>query len=229
MERCSLCGTPLRQHDTTCSHCQHPVIKKERPAEPPAPSSSRTWLISTCLLLFLVGGAGFLWYSLKDPVSPEAGQTPSVEALALSEWSDEQTAYNQTYSKDRPPTSYDVLRFVRQYTRTIPELATYSKKYDSIETFSAIQFTTLKVFESEFDHLERLTNAVDAPVAPSVLAVTFQKFTSKGTTYHLRTQETYQIATVTGSKPVTYRVHYRLKVHTDHLQIIDVNRTEVTS
>ncbi|MEK4648948.1 hypothetical protein MKY22_13560 [Exiguobacterium sp. FSL W8-0210] len=229
MERCSLCGTPLRQFDTTCSHCQHPVIKKEQPAEPPVPSSSRTWLISTCLLLFLVGGAGFLWYSLQDPVSPEAGQTPSVEALALSEWSDDQTAYNQTYSKDRPPTSYDVLRFVRQYTRTIPELATYSKKYDSIETFSAIQFTTLKVFESEFDHLEQLTNAVDAPVAPSVLAVTFQKFTSKGTTYHLRTQETYQITTATGSKPVTYRVHYRLKVHTDHLQIIDVNRTEVTS
>ncbi|MGH1333474.1 MAG: hypothetical protein ACRAUM_06505 [Exiguobacterium indicum] len=112
MERCSLCGTPLRQHDTTCSHCHQPVITKERPAEPSAPSSSRTWFISTCLLLFLVGGGGFLWYSLKDPVSPEAGQTPSVEALALSEWSDEQTAYNQTYSKDRPPTSYDVLRFV---------------------------------------------------------------------------------------------------------------------
>jgi hypothetical protein len=229
MERCSLCGTPLRQYDTICSHCQHPVIKKEQLAEPPTSSTSRTWLISTCLLLFLVGGAGFLWYLLQDPVFPEAGQTPSVEAVALSEWSDEQTAYNQTYSKDRPPTSYDVLRFVRQYTRTIPELATFSKKYDSIETFSAIQFTTLNVFESEFKHLHRITNAVDAPVAPSVLAVTFQKFTSKGVMYHLRTQETYQIATANGSEPVTYRVHYRLKVHTDHLQIIDVNRTEVTS
>ncbi|WP_294748239.1 hypothetical protein [uncultured Exiguobacterium sp.] len=229
MERCSLCGTPLRQNDTTCSHCQHPVIKKEQPIEPSAPSSSRTWLISTCLFLILVGGAVFLWYSLQDPVSPEAGQTPSVEALALSEWSDEQTAYNQTYSKERPPTSYDVLRFVRQYTRTIPELATFSKKYDSIETFSAIQFTTLNVFESEFKHLHRITNAVDAPVAPSVLAVTFQKFTSKGATYHLRTQETYQIETAKGATPVTYRVHYRLKVHTDHLQIIDVKRTEVTS
>lgn len=229
MERCSLCGTSLRQNDTTCSHCQHPVIKKEQLADPPAPSSSRTWLISTFLFLLLVGGAGFLWYSLKDPVSPEAGQTPSVEALTLSEWSDEQTAYNQTYSKDHPPTSYDVLRFVRQYTRTIPELATYSKEYDSIETFSAIQFTTLNVFESEFKHLERLTDAVDAPVAPSVLAVTFQKFTSKGATYRLRTQETYQIATAKGTMPVTYRVHYRLKVHTDHLQIIDVNRTEVSS
>ncbi|MCY1690001.1 hypothetical protein OVA29_03525 [Exiguobacterium sp. SL14] len=57
MERCSLCGTPLRQNDTTCSHCQHPVIKKEQPADPPAPSSSRTWLISTFLFLLLVGGA----------------------------------------------------------------------------------------------------------------------------------------------------------------------------
>ncbi|MCY1690000.1 hypothetical protein OVA29_03520 [Exiguobacterium sp. SL14] len=85
------------------------------------------------------------------------------------------------------------------------------------------------MFESEFKHLERLTDAVDAPVAPSVLAVTFQKFTSKGETYRLRTQETYQIATAKGTTPVTYRVHYRLKVHTDHLQIIDVNRTEVSS
>jgi hypothetical protein len=204
MERCSLCGTPLRQYDTICSHCQNPVIKKEQLAEPPTSSTSRTWLISTCLLLFLLGGAGFLWYLLQDPVFPEAGQTPSVEAVARSEWSDEQTAYNQTYSKDRPPTSYDVLRLGRQYTRTIPELATSSMKYDSIETFSAIQFTTMNVFESEFKHLHRITNAVDAPVAPSVLAVTFQKFTSKGVMYHLRTEETYQIATANGSEPVPY-------------------------
>lgn len=228
MERCSLCGTPLRQSDTTCPHCQHPVITKQRPSDPPVTSSSRAWFISICLFL-LVGGAGFLWYTLQDPVSPEADEVPPAKALSVSEWSDEQTAYNQTYSDDHPPTSYDVLRFVRQYTRTIPELATFSKQYDSVETFSAIQFTTLSVFESEFKSLNRLTEAIDAPVAPRVQTVKFQKFTSKGDSYHLRTQEAYLVSTADGTTPITYRVHYRLKMHTDHLQITDIKRTEVTS
>ncbi|MGX8237106.1 hypothetical protein [Exiguobacterium undae] len=150
-----------------------------------------------------------------------------VQALPVSDWSDEMSSYNQTYSEENPPTSYDVLKFVRQYTKTIPETAAYSKTTDSLETFSAIQFATLEAFQSEIASLQTIKAASDSPVPPRPHTVDFERFVSKGASFQIKTVETYQLTRPAGQHLVTYDVRYNVRLHTDHLQITHIVRTEV--
>lgn len=225
MERCSLCGTPLRYEDDVCSYCQHPVIARKRPETEPSSSSSRP-LVLCLIVLFILVTSSIFWYVTKDASSSEVVSTP-IEKWNLSEWSDEQIAYNQTYSKHELPTSYDVLRFVRQYTATVPELITFSKRDDSIETFASIQYMSSRVFESELHSLATLRKKVNVTLPPRVHTVEFHDFSSNGSTYDLRTLETYQTTQENESLFVTYHVKYRIQLHTDHLQITQITRTEV--
>ncbi|WP_214847247.1 zinc ribbon domain-containing protein [Exiguobacterium sp. s193] len=230
MERCSLCGTPLKAQDTACSHCQHPVIAKNRLRTSSASESKGpnkrypiVWLIGVGLVVLLALGS---WYWFAPTKMTQVDNPSNVQPLALSEWSDEETAYNQTYSEDRPPTSYDVLKFVRQYTQTIPELVTYSRQNDSYETFAAIQFATLGVFKSEFSSLQALAEVSDSPVPPTPYTINFDQFRSTGAVFEVETTEMYKIG-VTENQFVTYAVHYTVRLHTDHLQITNVMRKEV--
>lgn len=225
MERCSLCGTPLGYEDDACSYCQHPVIARKRPETEPTSSAFRPVLLYI-IILFVLMISSLFWYMTKDASSSEVVPSP-VQTWSLSEWSDEQVAYNQTYSKNKPPTSYDVLRFVRQYTGTVPELITFSTRYDSIETFSSIQYMSSRAFKSELQALTALRQKATSAAPPRIHTVEFQDFSSDGSIYELRTLETYQ--TTQGNEPsfVTYRVQYRIQLHTDHLQITHTTRTEV--
>ncbi|VWX35188.1 zinc ribbon domain-containing protein [Exiguobacterium oxidotolerans] len=233
MERCSLCGTPLKSQDTACSHCQHPVTEKKRLHMSSTSSSHASkkrhplfWTIAV-MTVFVISFGAWSWFG---PTTATKIDNPSnVQPIALSEWTDEDSAYNQTYSKENPPTSYEVLKFVRQYTQTIPELVTYSSTNDSLETFAAIQFTTLEAFQSEFDALQAIVAVSDHPITPLPHTVDFDQFYSKGTTFEVETTETYKIATVPENQFVTYDVHYTVRLHTDHLQITNITRKEVNA
>ena len=227
MERCSLCGTPLEIEATACSYCKHPVLKKRQFDEESSvtPVKSNRYVLSFIIVFAIAVGAIGTWYALTQTDSTHTTLAAPVQALSLSDWSDETSAYNQTYSSENPPASYDILKFVRQYTQTVPETANYSKTTDTLETFSAIQFATLDVFQSEVDALRTIHAASDSPVPPRLQTVDFKRFVSKGDSYQVRTVETYQLPV--NQQLVTYDVRYNVRLHTDHLQITHIVRTEV--
>ncbi len=84
-----------------------------------------------------------------------------------------------------------------------------------------------RVFESELHALTALRQKATSVAPPRIHTVEFQDFSSDGSIYELRTLETYQ--TTQGNEPlfVAYRVQYRIQLHTDHLQITHITRTEV--
>jgi len=228
MERCSLCGTPLETEATACSYCKHPVLKKQRfdedlPVTPPV--NPRRHVLSFIIIFALAVGSIGTWYALTQIDSARTTLAAPVQALPVSDWSDETSAYNQTYSSENPPASYDILKFVRQYTQTVPETANYSKATDTLETFSAIQFATLDAFQSEVGALRTIHAASDSPIPPRLQTVDFKRFVSNGDSYQVRTIETYQLPA--GHQLVTYDVRYNVRLHTDHLQITHIVRTEV--
>ena len=227
MERCSLCGTPLETDETACSYCKHPVLKKIKTLDPPNPPSSSRRLLSF-IIVFVIGlGSVGTWYGLTQTESTHTTLAPPVQASPIADWSDEMSAYNQTYSSEDPPASYDVLKFVRQYTKTVPETATYSKTTDTLETFSAIQFATLETFHSEVAALQTIQAASDSPIPPRPHTVDFERFVSNGASFQIKTVETYQLTRSAGQHLVTYDVRYNVRLHTDHLQITHIVRTEV--
>lgn len=229
MARCSLCGTPLQPDETACSYCKHPVLMKKQTEETKSVQSSKSHPLfhPVTLILSAVLGIG-LWYTL-DPFHSTDSVLPPVQPWSTSEWSDETSAYNQTYSPDRPPASYDVLKFVRQYTKTLPETANYSKTTDVLETFSAIQFSTLDVFRSEVTALQSIKTRSNKRLPTRTYTIDFTRFISKGTSFQIDATETYQLDLETSQRLVTYDVRYNVRLHTDHLQIIRVVRTEVNA
>ncbi len=227
MERCSLCGTPLKTDATSCSYCKHPVLKKIQATDSSISPKPAQRLLSCLLFLVIALTSAGLWYGLNQVDSTHTTLPPPVQASPIAEWSDETSAYNQTYSDEHPPTSYDVLKFIRQYTKTVPETATYSKTTDTIETFSAIQFATLETFHSEVAALRTIQVASDSPLPPRLHTVDFERFVSKGASFQIKTVETYQLTRSAGQHLVTYDVRYNVRLHTDHLQITHIVRTEV--
>ena len=227
MERCSLCGTPFRNRRDSVFLLQTPCPQKNKNTgftESPFVQPTlvilhhrvrhRSWIVGT-------------WYGLTQTESTQTTLAPPVQALPIADWSDEMSAYNQTYSSEDPPASYDVLKFVRQYTKTVPETATYSKTTDTFETFSAIQFATLETFHSEVAALRTIQAASDSPIPPRPHTVDFERFVSKGASFQIKTVETYQLTRSAGQHLVTYDVRYNVRLHTDHLQITHIVRTEV--
>ncbi|MCT4792788.1 MULTISPECIES: hypothetical protein [Exiguobacterium] len=227
MELCSLCGTPLKTDATSCSYCKHPVLKKIQVTDSSISTKPAQRLFSCLFFLVIALTSAGLWYGLTQTDSTHTTLAPPVQASPTADWSDETSAYNQTYSSENPPASYDVLKFVRQYTKTVPETATYSKTTDTLETFSAIQFATLETFHSEVAALRTIQAASDSPIPPRLYTVDFERFVSKGASFQIKTVETYQLTRSAGQHFVTYDVRYNVRLHTDHLQITHIVRTEV--
>jgi len=223
MLRCKLCGTPLEPDAKICPHCAHPVIQKVPSREPRSRRRLTSREIVASILLFLASLLGGWWW-WQTTIAGSPKEEMRVSALSRSAWSDEKPLIEATFSPERPPTSYQLLQFVRQYATALPDTASF-KGQDMISAYEGIHYATIDVFLQDVENTKSLLPKTGEP-RPCFESIDFESLHWDGKAWTIKTRETYRLKS-TSDALIRYTASYKVVLKIDHLQIEELKRLEV--
>ncbi|WP_114571749.1 zinc ribbon domain-containing protein [Exiguobacterium flavidum] len=223
MRHCKLCGTPLGPDAKACPHCAHPVIKKGRPREPRSRRRLTSREVVASIILFLASLLGGWWW-WQTTIAGTPQEEIRVSALSRSAWSDEEPLIEATFSPARPPTSYQLLQFVRQYATALPDTASF-REQDMLSAYEGIQYATIDVFLQDVENTKALLPKKGNP-RPCFESIDFEPLRWDGKAWTVRTREVYRLKSSSDAL-VRYDAVYKIILKVDHLQIDELKRKEV--